>query len=171
MIRFLAYALSASLVFSAPALAGGGGGGGGGGGAAKPGAVPGTDLPLYNSVEEATRALMEEFGEDETCPRNVDVPSIVVPVESRQYLYGYAFVTPRICLARGVSETRFIERLHFVVDALVRSAHQHPFHMDETGAIDREDTRTHLYAALNGVVDPAQVERLDLLGSDIRPMN
>jgi hypothetical protein len=174
MIRILSYALCASLALSTPAFAGGGGGGGGhggGGGSSGPGAVASTDLPLYNSVEEATQALMREFGEDETCPRNVDVPSIVVPVESHHYLYGYAFVTPRICLARGVNETRFIERLHFVVDVMVRSAHRHPFHMDDSGEIDREATREFLLTALADVVEPGQIERLDLLGSDIRPMN
>ncbi|WP_306015625.1 hypothetical protein [Oceanicaulis sp. MMSF_3324] len=171
MIRFFAYALCSALLLSAPAFAGGGGGGGGGGGSAKPGDVASTDLPLYNSVEEATQALMAEFGEDETCPRNVDVPSIVVPIESSHYLYGYAFVTPRICLARGVSQTRFIERLHFMVDVMVRSAHRHPFHINEAGEIDRENTREVLLAALGDVVDPAQIERLDLLGSDVRPMN
>ena len=54
---------------------------------------------------------------------------------------------------------------------MVRSAHRHPFHMDDQGVIDREATREVLLSALGEVVDPAQIERLDLLGSDIRPMN
>ena len=172
MIRYFAYALCAAFLLSTPAFAAGGGGGGGGGsgGSSGPGAVASTDLPLYNSVEEATQALMAEFGEDETCPRRVDVPSIVVPIESHHHLYGYAFVTPRICLARGVSATRFIEDLHFLVDTMVRSAHRHPFMMDDAGEIDRESTRQILYAAIGEVVDPTQIERLDLLGSDVRPL-
>ena len=41
----------------------------------------------------------------------------------------------------------------------------------ETGEIDREGTREFLLSALGEVVEPGQIERLDLLGSDIRPMN
>jgi len=162
---FCALALSATT----PALAAGGGGGGGGG---KPseGAVTLSDLPLYNSIEEATQALMEEFGEDETCPRNVDVPSIVIPIASGRYLYGYAFVTPRLCLARGVNDSRVIERLHFLVDEMVRTAHRHPFQIDGQGNIDREATRELLLTVLNEATESGQIERLDLLGSDIRPL-
>jgi len=169
MIKSLSYALLGALLLTSSALAGGGGGGGGSSAPAE-GAVMSSDLPLYNTIEEATQALMEEFGEDETCPRNVDVPSIVVPIAADRYLYGYAFVTPRICLSRGVSETRFIEGLHFMVDAMIREAHRHPFMIDAEGAVHRDETKEFLYAALLAVAEEGQIERLDLLGSDIRPL-
>lgn len=170
MIKSLAFALAGSVLLASTAVAGGGGGGGGGSSAPAEGAVMSSDLPLYNTIEEATQALMEEFGEDETCPRNVDVPSIVVPIAADRYLYGYAFVTPRICLSRGVSQTRFIEDLHFMVDAMVREAHRHPFTMDASGEVHRDGTQEYLYAALMSVAEEGQIERLDLLGSDIRPL-
>lgn len=134
------------------------------------GAVRSTDIELYNSIDAAADALMDEFGEDETCPRNVDVPSIVIPIAADGRLFGYAFVTPRICLARGVSESRFIAQQHFMVDAMIRAGHAHPFVLHRDGAIDREDTRTHLLAALETVASTGQIERLDLLGADIRPV-
>lgn len=170
MIKSLACALVSSVVLASTAFAGPGGGGGGGSSAPAEGAVMSSDLPLYNTIEEATQALMEEFGEDETCPYNVDVPSIVVPIAADRFLYGYAFVTPRICLTRGVSETRFIEGLHFMVDAMVREAHRHPFTIDASGEVMRDDTQEHLLEALLSVAEDGQIDRLDLLGSDIRPI-
>lgn len=134
------------------------------------GSVRRADLPLYNALDAATDAAMEVFGPDDTCPRNVTVPALVIPVVDRGALVAYAFITPRLCLARGANENRLRDDLHFVVDRMVRSSHAHPFVITE-GELDRSETHAAIFASVSEIAGEGRIERLDLLGSDLRFLN
>lgn len=132
-----------------------------------PGSVRSTDIELYNALDAATDAAMEIFGPDDTCPRDLTVPALVVPVVDRGQLTAYAFVTPRLCLARGANESRLRDDLHFVVDRMVRASHAHPFSFVD-GELNRTETRAAISAEVAAIVGEGRIERVDLLGSDLR---
>lgn len=132
-------------------------------------APAGDDGPqaVYNSLEAAANQAQATFGPDETCPRNLDAPAVVVPVVSERRLSGYAFVVPRICLKRG-DVFNYLQRMHLLTDSLLRAGHRAPFELDAEGRVVKDATHAAMLEALAGVVDPDQVDRLDLLGEDVR---
>jgi len=123
---------------------------------------------LYNVLEERAREVVDFHTADPDCPRNVDVHALAIPVTDNNRLAGYGYVTPRLCLARGVRETRVRENLHHIVDALLRVAHEHPFVLDGEGGFDTLASHEHLFAAAEAVAGQGTVERMILLGGDIR---
>ena len=136
-------------------------------------AAPGADGPdvieLYNSVTERSRQLMDQFAiDEESCSNEVRSAPLVVPVTQGERLVGYAFVTPRFCLARGVNRFQMDDRMHFIVDQMVRAAHRTPFTLDEDASIAEAQTNAALLEAASTIIGENRVERLDLLGSDLR---
>lgn len=126
-------------------------------------------IELFNEVDARSQRLREEFATDEeTCSNEVRSAPLVVPVTRDERLVGYAFVTPRFCLARGVNRFQFDDRMHFIVDQMIRAAHRTPFTLDEAAAISDADTNSALLAAASSIIGADRVERLDLLGSDLR---
>lgn len=129
-------------------------------------------IELYNAVDERSRQLMEQFAiDDETCPNEVRSAPLVIPVTQNERLVGYAFVTPRFCLARGVNRFQLDDRMHFIVDQMVRAAHQTPFTLDEEAEMAEAQTNAALLAAASTIIGENRVDRLDLLGSDLRLLN
>lgn len=105
------------------------------------------------------------------CPEDqrAGVNKLVAPLVAEEgRLAGYAFVTPRMCLARGYSAMDFREREHLLMDAMVRAVHQSPFRLLPDGNIDRGDAETAFRAVLEQVYRPGQVTAIALEGDDIR---
>ena len=126
-------------------------------------------IELYNEVNARAQALMAQFAiDEETCSNEVRSAPLVIPVTEAERLVGYAFVTPRFCLARGVNRFQLDDRMHFIVDQMIRAAHRAPFTLDEEAAISEAETNSALLAAASTIIGEGRVERLDLLGSDLR---
>ena len=152
--------LAAALALTAPVHAGAP--------APSGGADAGDPVELYNALEAAADRAMSIFGPDETCPRNMDAPAVVVPVVSEdQLLTGYAFVVPRVCLKRS-GRFDHMPRMHYLTDRFLRAAHRTPFTLNADGALEREATHAAMLEAAGEFIDPTDIDRLDLLGEDIR---
>ena len=137
-----------------------------------PPAEPPEVIELYNEVDERSRRLMEQFAiDEETCSNEVRSAPLVIPVTGDGRLVGYAFVTPRFCLSRGVNRFQLDDRMHFVVDQMVRAAHRTPFTLDDEAEMAEAETNAALLSAALTVIGEGRVERLDLLGSDLRLLN
>ncbi|MEQ8405296.1 MAG: hypothetical protein RKE49_09380 [Oceanicaulis sp.] len=152
--------LTASLALGAPAYAG----------APAPSGGSGGDDPveLYNALEQAADRAMSLFGPDDTCPRNMDAPAVVVPVVSENgLLTGYAFVVPRVCLKRS-GRFDHMPRMHYLTDRFLRAAHRTPFTLSADGELEREATHAAMLQAAGEFIDPGEIDRLDLLGEDLR---
>ena len=126
-----------------------------------------SDYQMPNDWEAAADAAAMEFAPTDDC-RHVDVPAQVAPVVRGERLIGYAFVVPRLCLARGVSEDRIREQLHFVVDRMVRAAHATPFTLDEDGDPDNAATAAAWTVELGELLGEEALSDLRLLGGDLR---
>ena len=145
-----------------------------GGAAAAPPAAPeasGETIVLHSDRAELADARLEAFNSvSETCPNYASSPTLVVPVTRGDSLFGYAFVTPRLCLARGVSEFTVTREMHFIVDLMIRAAHRTPMTMNAEDQLGRAETTAAMLAAARTVIGDGRIERLDLLGSDIRAL-
>jgi hypothetical protein len=124
-------------------------------------------VELYNALDEAASRALDAFGPDETCPRNLDAPPVVVPVTTDDRLTGYAFVVPRLCLKRS-GRFDHLSNIHFLTDRFLRAAHRTPFQVQADGEIDREATQAAMLEAAGEFIQPQEIDRLDLLGEDIR---
>jgi len=126
-------------------------------------------IELYNAVDARADQLADAFAMDEeTCPNEVRTAPVVLPITQSERLIGYAFVTPRFCLVRGVNRFQFDSRMHFVVDQMIRAGHSTPFTVDEERELVLGPTRNALLSAAGQILGAERVERLDLLGSDVR---
>lgn len=126
-------------------------------------------LALALAVNAAPSALAEEA----ECADNqrAGVNKLVAPVVAEEgRLAGYAFVTPRVCLARGYSALDFREREHFLMDALVRAVQRNPFRLMPDGSVDRSESEAAFRVALAQVYDAQRVSAIALEGDDIRLM-
>jgi hypothetical protein len=126
-------------------------------------------LALALALIAAPSALAEEA----ECADNqrAGVNKLVAPVVAEEgRLAGYAFVTPRVCLARGYSALDFREREHFLMDALVRAVQRNPFRLMPDGSVDRSESEAAFRVALAQVYDAQRVSAIALEGDDIRLM-
>jgi len=142
-------------------------------GAPPDGEAPARDDPVfrYSDREARAEAALEAFGPDEeNCPNYAGSSVLVAPVVHREELVGYAFITPRLCLARGVSEFAVTRQMHFIFDRMVRAAHRAPMTLDADMSVDREATRAAMLAAAQEVAGADRVEGLQLLGGDVRAL-
>lgn len=124
---------------------------------------------LALALTGAPSALAQEA----ECAENqrAGVNKLVAPVVAGEgRLAGYAFVTPRVCLARGYSALDFREQEHFLMDALVRAVQHNPFRLMPDGRVDRSDAEGAFRAALLEVYDAQRVSAIALEGDDIRLM-
>lgn len=123
----------------------------------------------YSDRDARADAAVAEFAADEeSCPNDAGSSALVVPVARDEMLFGYAFVTPRLCLARGVNAFSVTDDMHFIVDRMIRAAHQAPMTLNEDLSLNKTATNAAMLEAARGVVGQERVERLDLLGDDIR---
>ncbi len=128
-------------------------------------------IELYNVHEERADRIAETFSEeDPTCPNYELGRQIVIPVTHDEFLVGYAFITPRFCFSRGVNRFQVVNRMHFIFDGMVRAAHRTPFVRIDNETVDQSATNEALLAAARSVVGDGRLERIDLLGSDVRYM-
>lgn len=126
-------------------------------------------IELYNELDERADQLSQAFTPDEeTCPNEVRTAPLVLPITRSERLIGYAFVTPRFCLARGVNRFQFDGRMHFVIDQMVRAGHRTPLTLDDERQLIDAPTAAALLSAAAQIMGEERVERLDLLGSDVR---
>ena len=126
-------------------------------------------IELYNEADARAQALMAQFATDEeTCSNEVRSAPLVIPVTDAGRLVGYAFVTPRFCLARGVNRFQLDDRMHFIIDQMIRAAHRTPITLDEDAAMAEAATNAALLTAASTIIGEGRVDRLDLLGSDLR---
>jgi len=118
-------------------------------------------------------AAPSAFADEAACAENqaAGVNKLVAPVVAEEgRLAGYAFVTPRVCLARGYSALDFREREHFLMDAMVRAVQHSPFRLLADDSVDRSDAEAAFRTALAQVYSPGQVTAIGLEGDDIRLM-
>ncbi|KAA5805078.1 hypothetical protein F1654_03555 [Alkalicaulis satelles] len=127
-----------------------------------------TVLALMTALMVLTPAAA---GEERACPHGDPraINKLVAPVVRQDgRLAGYAFVTPRLCLARGYSMSNVREEEHFLMDALVRAVHANPFILHQDGVeTDRSDAENAFSRAVNGRFG-ANVIAFDLAGDDMR---
>jgi len=138
-------------------------------GRADTGAMKAVGLALIIALAAASSALAEETA----CSDNqtAGVNKLVAPVVTGDNrLAGYAFVTPRVCLARGYSALDFREREHFLMDALVRAVQHSPFRLLPDGSVDRSDANAAFRDSLAQIYGPQQVSAIALQGDDVRLM-
>lgn len=160
--RFL-MGFAPSVLMSAGALAG-----------APPSNEADDDEPIimHSDRLERAEALAQEFLPDpETCPNYTTSVPLVIPVARNERLFGYAFVTPRLCLSRGVSEFGVMSDMHFVVDEMVKAAHRTPMTLDDELLVERAPTEAALLEAARSILGEDRIDRLQLLGSDVRALN
>ncbi|MFW5661971.1 MAG: hypothetical protein ACOC05_11365 [Oceanicaulis sp.] len=136
---------------------------------AAPDAAPQREpIILYNALEEAARAAQAAHGSDPSCPRQLDAPKLGVPiVDDTERLVGYAFTSPRICLTRG-NQFDHIGRMHVINDRLVRAGHRAPMRLADDYTMQIDQTREALHAAAGTVIGEDRIDRIDLLGADVR---
>jgi len=135
--------------------------------AAPGGSQPRQPIELYNALDEAAAQMVDLFGEDETCPRALDLPKVAVPVTDNDRLAGYAYITPRICLKRSSRSDHF-SNIHFLSDRLLRAAHRTPFQVLPDGELSHGATQASMLEAVAEFIRPEDIDRLDLLGDDIQ---
>ncbi len=141
--------------------------------AAAPPQEAGGEGPLirYSDRDARAEAAMETFAADEeTCGNDAGSSALVAPVVHQGGLYGYAFVTPRLCLARGVNAFSVTNDMHFIVDRMVRAAHRTPMTLNEDRSLNKHATNAAMLAAAREVIGESHIERLDLLGDDVRAL-
>lgn len=119
----------------------------------------------------ALGAASSAQAEGTACADNqtVGVSKLVAPVvDADNRLAGYAFVTPRVCLARGYSALDFREDEQFLVDALVRAVQHNPFRLEPDGSVDRTGAEAAFREALARIYLPQDVNAIALEGDDLR---
>lgn len=135
------------------------------------GDAPSEPVVLHSDRAERAAALREEFAPDEdACPNSVGSVTLVIPITSGERLFGYAFVTPRLCLARGVSEFTVTSQMHFIIDQMVRAAHRTPMALNDDMSVDQSRTNAAMLQAAQNVVGERRIEQLQLLGNDVRAL-
>ncbi|XBQ15846.1 MAG: hypothetical protein ABL308_12920 [Oceanicaulis sp.] len=124
---------------------------------------------VYNALEEAALAAQTVFGPDETCPQALDAPVVVVPVVrgEAERLAGYAFLTPRVCLRRG-NRFDYIAKVHILNDRFVRAGHRAPLRLSDDESLDKSITHAAFLEAAGEIIEADRIDRLDLLGEDVR---
>lgn len=126
-------------------------------------------IELYNVTDERANRLSEEFAPDEqSCPNELRSAPIVLPVTEGDRLVGYAFATPRFCLARGYNRFQMDDSMHFIVDRMIREAHRTPYAFLGNNTIDKTAANEALLRVAREIIGGDRIERLDLLGSDVR---
>ncbi|MCP2670258.1 hypothetical protein NHF40_04875 [Maricaulaceae bacterium EIL42A08] len=126
-------------------------------------------IELYNVIDERADRLAEEFAlDDQNCPNELRSAPIVLPVTDGDRLVGYAFATPRFCLARGYNRFQMDESMHFIVDRMIREAHRTPYAFLGNNTIDKTAANEALLRVAREIIGEERIERLDLLGSDVR---
>jgi hypothetical protein len=153
-----------SLVLSPSAFAGGGGGG-----SSSSSTTVNFDWnDTGDGPNAAHNSLMEELGVDDGDPRVISMPAIVVPLVTDHRLQGYAYIHPRLLVARGNQPRRVQENTHFALDRLIRASHRENL-TDETGEmIDRERVREVWLTALEEYFGEGVIEQVALATPDIR---
>jgi hypothetical protein len=133
------------------------------------GPEPSEPLIRHSDQQARVQALLEEYAaHDEACSDDVDSAPLVVPIVDRGTLFGYAFVTPKLCLAGGVNRFSVLNDMHFIVDQMVRASHRTPFTLNADMSLDRTATNAAMLTAARSVIGEARVESLVLRGDDIR---
>jgi hypothetical protein len=127
---------------------------------ARAGEAPHGDAPQPSAAAGA-------LGADESCPRNLETPPVAIPVTAGDRLTGYAFIVPRICLNRS-SRFDHLANVHFLTDRFLRAAHRTPFQAQADGQVDREATQAAMLEAAGEFIPLEDIDRLDLLGQDVR---
>lgn len=126
-------------------------------------------LIQYSDREARAEAAVEAFSADvESCPNDAGTSALVLPVVQHGVLFGYAFITPRFCLARGVNAFTVTEDMHFIVDGMIRAAHRTPLSLNPDMSLNKDAANAAMLAAARDVIGESRIERLDLLGDDIR---
>jgi len=128
-------------------------------------------LIRHSDREARADAAVEAFSADvESCPNDAGTSALVIPIVDHGALYGYAFVTPRLCLARGVSAFTVTNDMHFIVDQMIRAAHRTPMTLNPDMTLNKDAANDAMLAAARSVIGESRIERLDLLGDDIRTL-
>lgn len=121
---------------------------------------------LPNDLTASAEAAASEFQAPST--PYVDLPNINVPVVRGGQLIGYAFVVMRLHLAEGADEWRVRDRSHFLLDTAVRAAHALPYESLGGEEVDPSALAGELESRLEAVLDSPLIERVELLGGDLR---
>lgn len=160
--RLLISGLAAALALGSPAYAGEGPA------AAREGAgnihMSGYKLP--NDLTMEAEEIENAFAPPDAA--YVDLPSMNIPVVRGERLVAYAFVMVRLHLRDERDEWRVRDESHYLLDAAVRRAHHVPFQLVQGERYDDSATRAALLETIHEVVGSDLVERVELLGGDIR---
>lgn len=135
------------------------------------GGEPAEPLVLHSDrAERAARLRAEAQVSEETCPNYALSAMLALPVTQDDALVGYTFVTPRLCLARGVNEFAVTEQMHFIIDAMVRAAHSEPVRLNPDRSLDRQASQAAMKAAADAIIGEGRLEALILRGDDLRTL-
>ena len=127
------------------------------------------NIRLYDVNEERADRIAAAFTEeDPTCPNYDMRDQIVVPIAENGTLVGYAFMTPRFCFARGVNRFQSDDNMHFVFDGMVRAVHRTPFVYLGDDEFDQSATMSAVLSAAQDIIGEERLERVDLIGFDVR---
>ncbi len=100
--------------------------------------------------------------------RSVDIPVVVVPISVRGHLVNYAFLNIRVVLKKDVDVWKMRVKSHFMRDAIIRTAHSHPFGKEgERSVLDQEEAVKRIRAALAPWVSDKQLDHIALMSVDM----
>ena len=126
-----------------------------------------SSFKLPNDYDDEAEAIAEAFAPPEE-GSYVDLPSMNVPVVAGDRLMGYAFVMVRFHLKDGADDWDVRDEAHILLDAGVRIAHRVPFGYAGPESFTSEATRAALAEGFDGLLEGAPIERIELLGGDMR---
>ncbi len=115
--------------------------------------------------------VFAESAEQEFAPPGgnyVDLPAVVVPVTDDGRLAAYAFITVRLHLASNADEWRVRAKAHFLMHDLVAVSHTTPFRRTGLSSFEAEPTRAQWESVLGARLTRDRLERLEILGGDMR---
>ncbi len=96
------------------------------------------------------------------------IPTLVVPITRDGHLVNYVFLSIRLVLANNVDAWKVRAKTHFMRDALVKQAHQHPFHFSEgTQDVDMSASEDFVRQAIAPWVPKDDIEKINFLSVDV----
>ena len=99
---------------------------------------------------------------------SVDIPVVVAPISNNGHLVNYAFLNIRVVLNSGVDVWKMRVKSHFMRDAIVRTAHIHPFGKSgEKPVVDKAQAIARIRAAILPWVSAEQIDHIEFLSIDM----
>lgn len=160
LVRVLAPVLfvGAALCLAAPSFAAGG---------KSKGAGNRVEAGFEIAPLEDEEALRDDEVPAADSPRIIVIPTVAVPVVRDGWLENYLFVLSQVEVNDGVNSWSVRAKSHYMRDAIIKRAHTTSLGLaDNASALDEERAQAVFLDAIESVVGPGQIKRLDILGAD-----